>query len=182
MKKDSEIIELILNGAQDHYEIIMEKYHNELFKYIYNLTNNYETTEDLLQEIYLKVYYKLDKYDKNKAKFRTWIYRIALNYTLTYLKSKNYREHSSVNLTNDYLIESDSNIEDDLIREEKITSIVNIIRNKFKPKQQKVMFLHFFSGLSVNEISEVTGYPTKTIYYTITSSIEKIKMEVSFNE
>ena len=55
---DELLITRILEGDNEEYRHLMEKYHNELFKYVYNLVDNYQDTEDLLQDIFF-IFYKI---------------------------------------------------------------------------------------------------------------------------
>ena len=156
----------------------MDKYHNEIFSFVYNITNDYQTTEDLLQEIFLKTYRNLNKYNKDKSSFRTWLYRISNNHTINYLHSNAYKTHSN-NL--EYLDETNKSKEDieaQIIKEEQMNNIIKAMKKVLKPKHQQIIALHYFSNLTVKEISDVTNIPEKTIYNAIKSSIEKIKKEV----
>ncbi len=182
MTSDNQIIENILSGKKDYFSILMEKYHNEIFKYVYNILGDYQTTEDLLQEIFLKVYKNLSKFSKDKASFRTWLYRISSNHTMNYLNSKDYKNHYGALSYLDDFNTSGRNPEEELINEEKITLIKTIIAQKLKSKHQEIMYLYYFTGLTVKEISETTKIPEKTIYKAIKTSIEKIKKEVPLDE
>lgn len=62
--EDFEIIKQVLEEDKNKYALLIDKYHNELFKYVYNMTNSYSETEDLLQEIFFKIYKSLKKYDR----------------------------------------------------------------------------------------------------------------------
>ena len=182
MKTDIEIIEEILNGKNDYFSVLMEKYHNEIFKYVYNILGSYESTEDVLQEIFLKTFKNLKKYDSIKASFRTWLYRISTNHTLNYVNSKDYRNSHSNSIYEEATIKSNSNIEADIVKEEKINYIKTLIKKLLKPKHQEIMYLHYFSGLTVKEIGETTLIPEKTIYKAIKTSIDKIQKEVATYE
>ena len=182
MKTDIEIIEEILNGKNDYFSVLMEKYHNEIFKYVYNILGNYETTEDLLQEIFLKTYKNLIKYNSSKASFRTWLYRVATNHTLNFLNSKDYKNNHINSIYEESSLGSNGNIEEDIVKEEKINQVKKHIGKLLKPKHQEIMYLHYFSGLTVKEIGESTSIPEKTIYKAIKTSIEKIKKEVAIYE
>ena len=182
MNTDIDIIEKILDGKNDYFSVLMKKYHNEIFKYVYNILGNYETTEDILQEIFLKTFKNLKKYNSSKASFRTWLYRISTNHTLNFLKSKDYKNNNVNSIYEEATIKSDSSIEEDIVKEEKINQVKKLINKLLKPKHQQIMFLHYFSGLTVKEIGETTDIPEKTIYKAIKTSIEKIKKEVAIYE
>ena len=182
MNDDIQVIENILNGKKDYFSILMEKYHNEIFKYVYNILGDYHTTEDLLQEIFLKVYKNLFKFSKDKASFRTWLYRVSSNHTMNYLNSKDYKNHNGVLSYLDDINESNSDIEEEIIKDEKITLIKELVDKLLKPKHKEIMYLYYFSGLSVKETGETTNIPEKTIYKAIKSSVDKIRKEVALDE
>ena len=76
------------------------------------------------------------------------------------------------------MLQSNENIEETLIREDQIKSVLIAIEKVLKQKAKKIIYLHYFSDLSPKEISEVTGIPVQTIYKSIQASIEKIRKEV----
>ena len=171
---DNKTIEQILSGNKNLYGNLMEKYYKELFHFVYNITGSVENTEDVLQEVFFKVYKRLEMYSPTKSQFRTWLYRITNNHVLNYVKSKSYTQ-SLMTGTIDVELFSEENIEDGLLRDEQITEIVSIMNRVLSKKHLKIMHLHYFSGLTVNEISEAEGIPVKTIYKAIKTSINKIK-------
>lgn len=178
---DQEIINEVLTKNKDAFALLMDKYHNELFKYIYNMTGNVQTTEDLMQEIFMKIYESLNTFDSDKASFRTWMYRIAMYHTYNYYKKKHVKhidKYIEVDLS---LLTSDEDIVEEVIKEDQIEGILSLIKQLLKPKHQKIMLLHFLSGLTVKEISETLEIPDKTIYKAIKTSIEKIQKEVQNN-
>lgn len=179
---DAILINDILNGELNRFEDIMDKYHDELFKYVYNMSSNVQDTEDLLQEIFMKVYNNLNNYDSTRAGFRTWLYRIATNHVKNYFKSSYYRQKLMSTPYDDSLSRFESDAEQVTIRDKDIDKILKVMRNILKPKHLKIMMLHYFSQLTVNEISEIADIPAKTVYKAIKSSIDKIKKEVNVSD
>lgn len=177
---DIEIIKMIKNGSVDSYSLIMNKYHNELFKYVYNIINNYQDTEDLLQEIFFKLYKNLKKYDETKASFRTWMYRVAKNHVLNHLNSSRYKNQQRTYEYDDSINSSGENIEEKVLNNDKINKILSVMKIKLSRKHFEIMHLYYFSNLTVKEISETLDIPDKTIYKAIKSSVEKIKKEVTY--
>jgi RNA polymerase sigma factor (sigma-70 family) len=110
------------------------------------------------------------------------MYRITSNYVLNYIKSKKYKEfYQSVEINED-LIKSNDDIEDNIEKDEKIRQVLEVMNRILKPKHYQIMSLHFFSDLSVKEISKTMEIPEKTIYKAINSSIQKIKKEVDLDD
>jgi RNA polymerase sigma-70 factor (ECF subfamily) len=142
------------------------------------MTNNFNDTEDLLQEIFYKVFMILKKFNPNKASFRTWIYRVSKNYVINHLKSANYRLHHGNYEYDDTINKSKEDIEENAINDNRIDMVLKAMSNVLSKKHFEIMHLHYFSNLTVKEISESLGIPNKTVYKAIKSSIEKIKKEV----
>ena len=176
------IIGDILNGDKEKFSLLMERYHNEMFKYVYNTLGNYSLTEDLVQDIFFKLYRELPRYDATRSSFRTWMYRVSSNLVINYLKSKEYRNYSYNLEYNDKLNSSNENIEDEIIKQEKITLIQNSMRKLLSPKHYRIMALHYFSSLTVKEIGESLEIPVKTIYKALKSSVMKVKKEVDLDD
>ncbi len=181
MADDSIIIGYVLEGKTDHFGILMSKYHNEIFSFVFNMLGNYDDTEDLLQEIFMKTFNKLKTYNPNKSSFRTWLYRIASNHTINYLKSSAYKKQSNQEVEVN-LLKGTEDIEKELIKDQQIEEIIKVMKRKLSVKHQKILILHYFSGLNVKEISETLEIPDKTIYKALKTSIEKIKEEVTTND
>ncbi len=175
---DKVIIKRVLNGETDLYEHLMRKYHNEIFSYVYNMVGQYQDTEDLLQDIFFTVYQKLKKYDESKASFRTWLYKLAANHTINFLKSA-HKKHQTTSEVDLNLLSDNIDLEESLIKDEQVNTIITLMRNTLSKKHQQIFSLHYFSNLSVKEISEVLDIPQKTIYKALKTSVIKIKKEVN---
>ena len=177
MNDDLKTIEYVLSGKKYHFATIMEKYHNEIFSFVFNMLGQYQDTEDILQDIFLKVFKNLKKYNSEKASFRTWLYRIANNETINYLKSAQVRYKTTSELDTSRLVSAED-IENQAIHDEDINQVISIMKKVLSSKHQKIMMLHYFSNLTVKDIGHVMEIPEKTIYKALKSSVEKIKKEV----
>ncbi|MFA7116794.1 MAG: RNA polymerase sigma factor [Bacteroidales bacterium] len=86
-KDDAEIIKLILDGDQDSYRILVDKYSNMIFMHIFKICANREDAQEITQDSFVKAYFSLKKF-KGKSSFSTWLYRIAYNTTISTLRKK----------------------------------------------------------------------------------------------
>jgi RNA polymerase sigma-70 factor (ECF subfamily) len=169
----------ILEGNTNEYELIMKRFNYEIFSFVFNMVGTYHDTEDIVQDIFIKVYNNLKKFNPEKASFRTWLYKIASNHTINILKKQS---RITVTLDDEFNeIEDEENIYNDVLKEEKIKEVVFVMNRVLSPKQLQIMQLHFFSDLTANEISESLNFPIKTVYRIIQTSIEKIKQEVTID-
>lgn len=76
------------------FDKLVKKYRERLYSVVYNLTSNREDTADLTQEVFIKAFRSINKF-KGKSSFFTWIYRIAVNTTISHLKKNKLRHFFS---------------------------------------------------------------------------------------
>ncbi len=80
----------ILDGEEDLFTLLVDRYRTRLFRFIERYTNDAEDARDVTQEVFLKVYGALDSYD-SKYKFSTWLFRIAGNAAIDHLRRRKVR-------------------------------------------------------------------------------------------
>lgn len=85
--EDYELIDRAISGEQSAYDKLMRKYYNLVHNLIYRMIYNKEDVEDLAQEAFIKAFNSLDKFDRQFA-FSTWLYKIASNNCIDYLRKK----------------------------------------------------------------------------------------------
>lgn len=85
--EDYELIDRAISGEQNAYDKLMKKYYNLVHNLIYRMIYNKEDVEDLAQEAFIKAFNSLDKFDRQFA-FSTWLYKIASNNCIDYLRKK----------------------------------------------------------------------------------------------
>jgi RNA polymerase sigma-70 factor (ECF subfamily) len=94
VSSDEDIIRQVREGKSHFFEQIVERYSDKMFKYLYYYFNfNGALAEDVVQGLFIKLWENLDKYDPGQ-KFSTWLYRLAHNYTIDWLR-KNEKEQQT---------------------------------------------------------------------------------------
>jgi RNA polymerase sigma-70 factor (ECF subfamily) len=88
---DRALVGRILEGDRDRFTELMKRYEKRIINYVYRITHRYEDAHDLAQEIFVKVYLALDRYDP-KYQFSTWLFRIAQNSAIDALRKKSVSE------------------------------------------------------------------------------------------
>lgn len=87
---DQDLVSRAQQGDTRAFDALILKYGDKLFGLVYNMTSHKEDTHDLLQEIFSRAYQSLGKFRGNST-FYTWIYQIATNLTLNFLKKRKRR-------------------------------------------------------------------------------------------
>ncbi|MDQ7010156.1 MAG: RNA polymerase sigma factor [Candidatus Gracilibacteria bacterium] len=166
---DKDIIALVSSGEINAFYCLVEKYEKKLLNYILRITNiSYEDAENLLQDIFLKVYTNINSYNSEYS-FSSWIYRIAHNYTIDYYKKHKNKQNIDINSGNDdenvnflELLQSDENIEENILTKELILKIKKIL-NTLDIKYEEILILKFLEEKNYREISDILKIPEGTV-------------------
>ncbi len=166
--KDKDIVKKVSSWNIDAFYCIAWRYSEKLLKYILRITNiSYEEAEDLLQEVFIKVYKNINDYN-SLLQFSSWIYRITHNITIDYYrKAKNKIKISLDTKDKEYInlieiIDSWVNIESDIHNKELLKKIIFIL-NLLDIKYREILVLKFIEEKNYNEISDILKIPIWTV-------------------
>lgn len=178
---DNELINLVRETKPERYAEIIERYQGKLFAYLYRLVGNREEAEDLLQDVFIKAYKNLHSYDSSR-KFSSWVYRIAHNEAVNYIKRKSLKRFISwedISSTKDKLESrsTEDGADDAWIRKEAINDVDQAI-NGLPIKYKQVLLLRYFSDKSYEEIGEILGKPVNTVGTLINRAKKKLSEEM----
>jgi RNA polymerase sigma-70 factor (ECF subfamily) len=79
------VVQKVQAGSVGAFDALVQKYREKIFAVIYNMTSNREDASDLTQDTFIKAFQAIGRF-RGKSSFFTWIYRIAINSTMTFLK------------------------------------------------------------------------------------------------
>jgi len=163
-KTDEQLVVLSL-ANQQYFTYIVERYQDKLARYISRITNvSKEETEDILQDVFIKVYENLNGFDTS-LKFSSWIYRITHNEVINRFRKKQARPQK-ISLDSDLDIfeslASDTDIAQDLNIEEQ-AEIIKKTLNKLDIHYKEILILKYFEGKSYKEISDILKKPVNTV-------------------
>jgi RNA polymerase sigma-70 factor (ECF subfamily) len=166
---DWAIVQKVQAGNVGAFDQLVQKYREHIFSVIYNMTSNREDASDLAQETFIKAFQAIGRF-KGKSSFFTWIYRIAVNTTMTFLKKRSRRRYISYENIDEEA--SGAEIVERLTaknRSEKGALIselqekLNDALQKLSPKHRTVVILHEIEGLEHAEIAEITQTSVGTV-------------------
>ena len=166
---EGDLVRRARRGDLDAYDELVRRYQQRIYATIYHMTSNHEDANDLAQEAFIKAYSALKSF-KGGSTFYTWIYRIAVNKTINFLKARKNKYHLSLN-------DIDFNAEHDpdlmaLISDKTPTRDValselqkklNEALLKLSEPHRMVVVLHDVQGLSHEEIADVLDCNTGTV-------------------
>ena len=148
-------------GDLEAYDELVRRYQERIYATIYHMTSNHEDANDLAQESFVKAFQALKTF-KGGSSFYTWLYRIAVNKTINFLKQRKNRVHLSLNDL-DFNAEHDPDlvalISDKTPRREvgltELQEKLNAAMLKLSEPHRLVVVLHDVQGLSHDEIARI---------------------------
>lgn len=178
---EQELISKSKKGDLLAFEILINKYSNQVFNILLRLLGNREDAEDVSQETFVKVYKKLHTY-KGKSHFYTWLYRIAINTGKDHLKKKKWEYPLEAFGKNQFSFSQEHSIgpETAVINKEKRELILRALM-ELNLDQRAIIILRDIQGFSYEEISGILGISIGTVKSRI-SRTRKILKEKLINE
>lgn len=184
---DVELIAKAIRGREDGFEELVRRYQRPITAYVYRMLNDYESSLDVTQEVFIKVYNSLEKYSSD-YKFSTWLYRIAHNAAIDHMR-RNSANLQSLETENDegaYQMQIESPLltpEQERERSEwrsEIEAVVKCLPSVYR----ELILLRHAQDLSYDEIAEVTNLPLGTVknrLFRAREMMREIFIERGFN-
>jgi RNA polymerase sigma-70 factor, ECF subfamily len=165
---DRTLVERILEGDRDLFGVLMSRYEKRLVNYVYRITHRYEEAHDLAQEIFVKVYLALDRYDP-KYQFSTWLFRIAQNSAIDAIRKKGISEVPLARQSDDEPQGRDREFADDgispyrALKNKQLSAAIDREVEKLPPDYRELIQLRHFAELSYEEIASMKKLPLGTV-------------------
>lgn len=152
---DRQIIDLYREGScEKAFNLIVEQYTERLYWHIRRFLCNHEDVNDLLQDVFIKIWAALPSF-RGESQLFTWIYRIATNEVLNYLRNQRFKALVSFQDVTEILekkIDEDARFNGNEIQRELLKALQRL------PEKQRIVFsLRYFDDLTYEQISEITN-------------------------
>lgn len=155
------LVENARKGDLQSYDELVKRYQERIYATVYHMTSNHEDANDLAQEAFIKAFHALKSF-KGGSSFYTWVYRIAVNKTINFLKQRKNKAQMSLDDI-DFNAEHDPDlvalISDKTPRREvnlaELQEKLNVAMQKLSEPHRLVVTLHDVQGLSHEEIAKI---------------------------
>lgn len=177
--KDEEIVILTRGNNKEYFAFLIDRYEAKIKAYINRLTNpaDKEELNDLTQQVFIKTYTNLHSFETDK-KFSSWIYRIAHNLAVNWLKAKKANISINQNEALANTLAADIDLKKEFLSKESKHELNQAI-NKLPEKFKEPFVLKYFEEKSYDEISEILRKPKNTIGVMIGRAKKQLKKELS---
>jgi len=177
---ENELVERLKNSVTKHeaFRELMSLYQERLYLHIRTLVLNHDDTDDVLQETFIKIFQNIDKF-KGDSKLFSWMYRIATNQALDFLKQRKNKMKVNSEELNDFLIEQ---LEaDSLFDGDEAEILLQKAIATLPEKQQLVFKMKYFQELDYQTISEIVDTSVGALKASYHHAVKKIENFINSN-
>lgn len=178
MPSDADLIKKIIkNGSKEASEMLIERYYDALYCFLYRQLGNKEDSLDVTQEVFISVLNSIQTYDVKKASFKTWLFQIGTYKVIdrrrkkqvVYEELEDYHEGQTDDLLAQFV-------------EHELLESVNDYVMKFHPDIQKVFRLKIYGDFTFKEISSLLNQSEEKVKAQYYRLVKKIRKEFQENE
>lgn len=180
--EDQNLIQQYLKGDEKSLEILVEKYLKIIYGFIYKSVGDQAVAEDISQEVFIKVWKNLRKFDQ-KRNFKPWVFQIAKNTLIDFTRKKKsipfskFENEKGQNVLLDNMASKSANILDVLNNKRILATVLQ----KLDTKEQKLINLRHTQGMSFQEIADALGESINTIKSRYRRILKNIKANIDKN-
>lgn len=176
---EEDILELLRNPEtqREGFAQVVEEYSERMYWQIRKMVYSHEDANDILQDVFIKAWLNIDKF-RGDAKLSTWLYKIAINESITFINRSKAKLNLSIDDEDSFLIdklEGDEYFDGDNAQLLLQKAVVTL------PEKQRLVFqMKYFNELKYNEISEILGTSVgalKASYHHAVKKVEKFIKE-----
>jgi RNA polymerase sigma factor (sigma-70 family) len=138
--------------------MLYDNYASALLGIINRMVNNLSSAEDILQDVLIKVYTKIDQYDAAKGTLFTWMFNITRSTAIDFLRSKQYRQELQNRQIDTEFLHNIFPVNSN----EQSNGIGKIVE-KLEPKYRMIINLVYISGYTQNEVAKMLKIPDGTV-------------------
>ena len=185
---DDSLIKKFRAGNSRCFDVLLERYQQRVFSYIYQMVRDQDTSNDIFQEVFIKVIRSLKKDSYNhEGKLLSWILRISHNQVIDYFRknSKMPIAGRSSNYDEDYNIFDHLNLEEksaeDHMIDSQITKDIRLLIEELPDEQMEVVKMRYFRQMSFKDIADNTGVSINTSLGRMRYALINLRKLVSDN-
>ena len=155
-----QLVEKFKQKDEKAFEALYNMYSHSMHGVIYNIVRDHNIAQEVMQDVFIKVWHKSDSYNSEKGRFFTWLLNIARNAAIDKTRSKNFKK-TKQNLNSDFFVDI---LETSNSLDNKTDAIgIKKFVDKLAKKCVEVIELLYFKGYTQTEASEALKMPIGTI-------------------
>ena len=178
-EQENRIVQKVLKGDVNAFETLVLEYEKNVYNIALRMTGNSEDASDMTQEAFIKAYSSLQSF-RGDSKFSVWLYRIATNVCLDFLRSRSRKPTVSLSMEDNDGEEVELDVADEsrspelLLDRQMTRESVRRGLDTLSPEYRQILLLREIQGLSYDEISQALGLEVGTVKSRIFRARKKL--------
>lgn len=173
---DAAVVALARTGDQEAFKSLVDRHSRSLYRLAFRMTGRAEDAEDVVQETFIRAYKQLSRFEA-RSNVSTWLYRIAFNCSVDFLRSRPRREAA----TDDEALERlaagpDGPTADDLVYAGQIGEQLQAALGGLSEKERAAFLMRHYHGCSIEEIGSTLGMKTNATKHSIFRAVRKMRV------
>lgn len=170
---EEDLVTLLKNQDETGFDILYQNYSNAIYGIIIRMLRSEEEANDMHQEVFMKIWKKIESYDKRKGKLFTWMANLTRNFVIDRIRSADYKNHTLKNFVRDDNVrivdsEYNSRIKTDAIG---LDGLVNDLKGDHKILIQKI----YFEGYTQSDLADELGLPLGTLKTRVRAAMKTLR-------
>jgi RNA polymerase sigma-70 factor (ECF subfamily) len=181
---DERLVALASKNNQTALEVLVSRYLKIIYNFVYRAVSSREEAEDLTQEVFVKLWKNLDKFDANKT-FKPWLYKIAKNTYLDYYKKQQPSPFSALAESNLIKIQPlnqawslASESQESLMDKDLLQAKFNLAVASLEASSAEIVTMHHERDLSFKTIAQIKQQPLNTVKSKYHRALSKIRKNI----
>ena len=171
---DEELVDLVRESDTEAYVEVVVRYQQKLYRYLKYLTGETGAAEDLVQDVFIKAYRNLFGFDTRRS-FSSWIYRIAHNEGVNYLKKSRRHRVTSLDALGTSPAAKEPSSYDELHRRQ-LQQMLHECLDELEARYRGPLALYYFEDKTYRDISEILRVPTGTVGTLISRGKKRLRI------
>jgi RNA polymerase sigma-70 factor (ECF subfamily) len=152
-RSDEELVEIALAGQAEAFRELYDRFYSRAYRLAYGMTGRHDLAEELTQEIFMRAFQKLGKYER-RSSFATWFYRLSLNSCLNCRTREAKELHESTETQDPLPLAVPCKSVETRVLQHQVQAQINRALLSLKPKMRIIVILKDIEGLNLAEIAE----------------------------
>ena len=172
--KEEDILTLLRNPdtQRQGFAQVVEEYSERLYWQIRKMVYSHEDANDILQDVFVKAWLNIDKF-RGDAKLSTWLYKIAINESITFINRSKAKQNLSIDDSDSFLInqlEGDEYFDGDHAQKLLQKAVISL------PEKQRLVFqMKYFNELKYDEMSDILGTSVGALKASFHHAVKKVE-------
>lgn len=171
-ESDEKLIEMVKNGDSESFAPLIERYKMAIYRLVYQMVHNRDDAEDLVQETFIKAYQGIKTF-KSGYKFLPWLFRIATNHTLNFIKKERKVDVQPLEWAQNYKDDKGDPVQ--IIKEKMLKEKIAKAMEQLPEDYRVILILRVEEQLSYAEISQALGIPVGTVMSRLARARQQLR-------